>query len=157
MADAQTPDEKTVQFINAEVLAPPKQDSISFTKPYIDQSLAMAVEDARSFVQGAEQILLIALAKELEKLVSGGAPAPPNVKLIESAQGSAKPDANTDDAAADTAGTESRTTPKAGLETQQQTNTSPGLKAIESVMVSLSKFHASIADTAQNSKRETIR
>ncbi len=74
--DPTTPSEKSVHFINGEVLDPPEQGKLSFVGPYFDQSLAMAVEDARSFVQGAEQILLVALAKALAKALGDDAPAP---------------------------------------------------------------------------------
>ena len=147
MADAQTPSEKSVQFINAEVLAPPKQDSISFVKPYVEQTLAMALEDARSFLQGAEQILLVALAKELEKLISGGAGAvdPALIANLQSAAG----DQGVGEADAKRDKTARPSTPGPGAAPHPV-----GLKAIESVMASLSAFHASIADTALNSRRE---
>jgi hypothetical protein len=87
-----TPAEKSVAFINAEVLDPPAQGSISFVGPFYQQTLVMALEDARSFLQGAEQILLIALAKALEKYLSGGAvvaaDSEPNLKPIENMMGS---------------------------------------------------------------------
>jgi len=86
-----TPSEKSVAFINAEVLDPPEQGSISFVRPFYEQTLVMALEDARSFLQGAEQILLVALAKALEKYLSGGAVAPPEaapgLEAIESMMG----------------------------------------------------------------------
>ena len=152
MADAQTPAEKSVQFINAEVLAPPKQDSISFVKPYVEQTLAMALEDARSFLQGAEQILLVALAKELEKLISGGAGAV-DPGLLANLQSAAKNEGVEDaDAKRDTTARPSM--PGPGAAPHQAAAHPVGLKAIESVMASLSAFHASIADTALNSKRE---
>lgn len=68
----QTPAEQSVQFINGEVLSPPKQDSISFVKPYAEQTVVMALEDARSFLQGAEQIVLAALGKALANYLKTG-------------------------------------------------------------------------------------
>jgi hypothetical protein len=78
---ALTPSEQSVRFINSEVLAPPEQGSISFVKPFAEQVAVMALEDGRSFLQGMEQILLVAIAKALEKLLSGGA-APPEVLAV---------------------------------------------------------------------------
>jgi hypothetical protein len=71
-ASTLTPGEQAVRFVNSEVLDPPSQGSISFTKPYAEQVAVMAFEDGRSFLQGLEQILLVAIAKGLEKLLSGG-------------------------------------------------------------------------------------
>ncbi|MDJ0826702.1 MAG: hypothetical protein QNJ16_14470 [Rhodobacter sp.] len=68
-AQASTPAEETVQFINAEVLDPPKQGKVTFMGPYVAQVGAMALEDARAFLQGAEQILLAALAKALAEML----------------------------------------------------------------------------------------
>jgi hypothetical protein len=112
--DPQTAAERSVQFINAEVLDPPAQGSVSFVGPYIDQTLAMALEDARSFVQGAEQILLVALAKALAKMLSGAGAA--------DVQAMHPPDAE--------------------------------LKAIQSVLASLSTFHASVAETANRNRMD---
>lgn len=72
---ALTPAERSVRFINTEVLDPPKQGSISFVKPFADQVVVMALEDGRSFLQGVEQILLIFIAEVLKKLLASGAPA----------------------------------------------------------------------------------
>ena len=153
MANAQTPAEKSVQFINAEVLAPPKQDSISFVKPYVEQTLAMALEDARSFLQGAEQILLIALAKELEKLISGGAPAAFDPALMANLRSAAET-GGVEEAGARRDAAAKPNMPGPHAAPHQPATPPVGLKAIESVMASLSAFHASIADTALNSKRE---
>lgn len=124
----QTDDEKTVQFINAEVLDPPTQGSISFVGPYLDQTLAMAVEDARSFVQGAEQILLVALAKALEKALSGGAAPPLAAVSAEAAPAAVFPVATP--------------APDAGL------------KAIEGFLASLSNFHGAMAETAHKHRMD---
>ncbi len=121
--DPQTAAEKSVQFINAEVLDPPAQGDITFVGPFYQQTLVMALEDARSFVQGAEQILLIALAKVLEKYIN---PVGAQVNAADP-----KP------ALADAPAPASHTTPAPDA----------GLKAIESAMASLSSFHASMAET----------
>lgn len=68
-----TPSEQAVRFINTEVLRPPEQGSISFVKPFAEQVAVMALEDGRSFLQGLEQVLLVAIAKALEQMLTGGA------------------------------------------------------------------------------------
>jgi hypothetical protein len=135
--DPQTADEKTVQFINAEVLDPPSQGSISFVGPFLDQSLAMAVEDARSFVQGAEQILLVALAKALEKYLSGGL-----------GEGVATSPGMT----AEAAGLSPRTPPAGGGTIPGQKGM-PAVDAIHGVLASLSRFHGEMAETALKHRR----
>ena len=70
-----TESKKVVQFINSEVLNPPKQGDLSFVKPFADQVGVMALEDARSFLQGVEQVLLVFIAKALEKVLAE-VPAP---------------------------------------------------------------------------------
>lgn len=173
MANAETPAEKSVQFINSEVLAPPTQDSIDFVKPYVDQTLAMALEDARSFLQGVEQILLVAIAKELAKLTAGPAGAEIDPSLVQIAtaaaagasgdnQDGAEAGSQTDDGDADKAasGKTAPETPSAARPAPLSPYTSApphGLKAIESVMASAAAFHASIAETALNAKREMHR
>ncbi len=131
--DPQTKAEKSVHFINAEVLDPPAQGGISFVGPYLDQTLAMAAEDARSFVQGAEQILLVALAKALAMaLGEGGAvEAQSGVTSSTPDQGASGPE---------TPANQSTPPPVAAQTT--------GLTAIQGMMVSLSTFHASMAETA---------
>jgi hypothetical protein len=133
----QTDDEKTVQFINAEVLDPPTQGSISFVGPFLDQSLAMAVEDARSFVQGAEQILLVALAKALEKYLSGGLD-----EGVATASGTT----------AAAAGLSPLTPPAGGGTIPGQTGM-PAVDAIHGVLASLSSFHGAMAETALKHRR----
>lgn len=61
--------EQAVRFTNSEVLNPPKQGDISFVQPFAKQITVMALEDGRSFLQGAEQILLVAIAKALSELL----------------------------------------------------------------------------------------
>ncbi|SMX43113.1 hypothetical protein [Actibacterium lipolyticum] len=124
--DAQTDTEKSVKFINAEVLDPGTQQTVSFVKPFYEQTLVMALEDARSFVQGAEQILLVALAKALEKAISGGASLPETPAPL----GSPTHGPSVDDTLA------------------QQPPSDVGLKAVESAMTSLANFHSTIAETA---------
>ncbi len=66
---AETEAEQSVKFINAEVLDPPEVGKLSFVKPYADQVAAMMLEDARSFMQGSEQVMVIALARSLELIL----------------------------------------------------------------------------------------
>ncbi len=61
--------EQSVRFINSEVLDPPQTGELSFVKPYADQVAAMMLEDARSFMQGSEQVMVIALARSLELIL----------------------------------------------------------------------------------------
>lgn len=152
--------EESVSFINGEVLDPPTQGKISFVGPYADQTLVMALEDARSFLQGAEQIVLIALAKALAKAVgtAEATPAPhSSVHHADVAGGedsNASPDAGLYDGAAPVK-RQQKSAP--GQEARGHHAPSPavpaapvadgGLKAIESVMASLTAFHASLADT----------
>ena len=131
--DPQTKAEKSVHFINAEVLDPPVQGNISFVGPYLDQTLAMAAEDARSFVQGAEQILLVALAKALAMaLGEGGA--------LEAPSGATSPLPDDDQSGPEAPA--GQPAPSSG--TAQTT----GLTAIQGMMASLTTFHASMAETA---------
>ncbi|MCX8508031.1 MAG: hypothetical protein ORN49_03985 [Rhodobacteraceae bacterium] len=125
--DPRDADDKSVQFINAEVLDPPKQGSLNFVGPYVDQTLAMALEDARSFLQGAEQILLVVLAKVAEKYLGGG---------------SAPPVALGSDTAADAPAPVAGPGPEAGF------------KAFESVLGSLASYHSAMAETAHKYRVE---
>jgi hypothetical protein len=149
--------EESVSFINGEVLDPPTQGKISFVGPYAEQTLVMALEDARSFLQGAEQIVLIALAKALAKAVGTpeAQPAPhSSVHHADVAGGEdtkASPDAGLYDGAAPVK-RQQKSAP--GQEARGHIPPAPaapvadgGLKAIESVMASLTLFHASLADT----------
>jgi hypothetical protein len=133
-SDPQTKAEKSVHFINAEVLDPPAQGDLSFVGPYLDQTLAMAAEDARSFVQGAEQILLIALAKALKMALAGGAE-------VAVQAGEAGSPARLD------ASAPAHPTPSVEVGTN-------GLAAIQGMMASLSTFHASMAETALSVRRD---
>ncbi|MEE9453004.1 MAG: hypothetical protein V3V13_01305 [Paracoccaceae bacterium] len=138
----QTDNEKSVQFINAEVLDPPKQGSISFVKPFYEQTLVMALEDARSFVQGAEQILLVALAKALEKAISGGAGAPEvNISSLPMA----------DDLATGSV-LQNSSQPQSQQIPPSATVNDTALKSIESVMASLASFHSTIVETTHKYK-----
>jgi hypothetical protein len=90
---ALTPSEQAVRFINSEVLNPPDQGTISFVKPFAEQVAVMALEDGRSFLQGLEQVLLVAIAKALEQLLAGGA-APAKAPVGPPADPDALPPAN---------------------------------------------------------------
>jgi hypothetical protein len=143
-----TKSEKSVAFLNSEVLNPGEQSDISFVKPFYEQTLVMALEDARSFVQGAEQILLVALAKALEKYLSGGAGA---------VEGAAQEE-NLTELAAKISGSKLAAEALAARGTNGEGATAPppnlapspdaGLQAIERVMASCAQFHAQIAETA---------
>ncbi|MDR6514461.1 hypothetical protein [Chryseobacterium camelliae] len=72
-ANAVTPAEQTVQFINAEVLAPPTASPMSgMAKVMIDQSAGMMVQDLQSFLKGFEQLGLIALSRLANNLLTYG-------------------------------------------------------------------------------------
>ena len=55
--------EDAVTFIQQKVLNPSGPSNLNFAKPIADQAAAMMVQDLRSFLQGTEQILMVALAK----------------------------------------------------------------------------------------------
>ncbi|WP_343659178.1 hypothetical protein [Chryseobacterium sp.] len=79
-ADAGTPAEKAVVFVNSEVLAPPKASPMTgVTKVMIEQSTGMMVQDLQSFLKGFEQVGLIALSRLANNLLTYGTtfgPAP---------------------------------------------------------------------------------
>lgn len=80
-ADATTPQEKAVVFVNTEVLSPPKTDPmLGSAKIMIDQSTGMMVQDLQSFLKGFEQVGLVALSKLANNYLTYGnyfPPAPP--------------------------------------------------------------------------------
>jgi hypothetical protein len=84
LATGLTLSEQSVQFINAEVLDPPEQGSISFVKPFADQVAVMALEDGRSFLQGVEQVLVVVIAKAFEKVLAND---PAGATAIAAAEG----------------------------------------------------------------------
>ncbi|MFY1046122.1 hypothetical protein [Chryseobacterium sp. GP-SGM7] len=72
-AEAQTATEKSVQFINAEVLAPPEASPMGgITKVMIEQSTGMMVQDLQSFLKGFEQLGLIAISRLANNLLTYG-------------------------------------------------------------------------------------
>lgn len=155
---AQTPSEKTVQFINAEVLDPPAQGDISFVAPFYQQTLVMALEDARSFVQGAEQILLVAMAKLLNKVIaSAGAAEEMDQSHIAMAQEDPS-DSDTAEATAEVAGSDGA--PRAARPDQvrparKATDIPPhlyGLETIERLTACAAGLHEKMAATASKYK-----
>jgi hypothetical protein len=67
--EASTKSEKSVAWINGEVLDPPAESPPNFSRPYADQIAAMMVEDARAFMQGTEQVLVIAISRALAQII----------------------------------------------------------------------------------------
>lgn len=61
--------EAAVSFINQEVLQPNGTPIKGTAKPMADQSAAMLIEDMRSFMQGNEQVMSIAIAKATKMLL----------------------------------------------------------------------------------------
>lgn len=94
-ANATTPAEKAVVFVNSEVLAPPKASPMTgVTKVMIEQSTGMMVQDLQSFLKGFEQVGLIALSRLANNLLTYGTtfgPAPgskeTSVQMAENLQG----------------------------------------------------------------------
>ena len=77
-ADATTPVEKAVVFVNSEVLAPPKASPMTgVAKVMIEQSTGMMVQDLQSFLKGFEQVGLIALSRLANNLLTYGSPVGP--------------------------------------------------------------------------------
>ncbi|PWN72324.1 hypothetical protein C1631_006920 [Chryseobacterium phosphatilyticum] len=77
-ADATTPAEKAVVFVNSEVLAPPKASPMTgVAKVMIEQSTGMMVQDLQSFLKGFEQVGLIALSRLANNLLTYGSPVGP--------------------------------------------------------------------------------
>ncbi|WP_294296570.1 hypothetical protein [uncultured Chryseobacterium sp.] len=72
-ANAVTPVEKAVQFVNAEVLSPPPAAPMQgMAKVMIDQSAGMMVQDLQSFLKSFEQLGLIALSRLANNLLTYG-------------------------------------------------------------------------------------
>ena len=63
------PDADSVVFINNQVLKPDAKPMSGIAKPMADQAAAMMIQDMRSFLQGTEQVLTIAIARALNKVV----------------------------------------------------------------------------------------
>ncbi len=59
----------SVIFINEQVLKPDANPMSVGAKQIADQAAAMMVQDMRSFLQGNEQVLTIAIARSLNKVV----------------------------------------------------------------------------------------
>jgi hypothetical protein len=80
-ATATTPAEKSVQFVNAEVLSPPTASPMGgVAKVMIEQSAGMMVQDLQSFLKGFEQVGLIALSRLANNLLTYGSPSGPKSK-----------------------------------------------------------------------------
>lgn len=72
-AQATTPTENAVVFINSEVLAPPEASPMSgVSKMMIDQATGMMVQDLQSFLKGFEQVGLIALSRLANNILTYG-------------------------------------------------------------------------------------
>lgn len=72
-ANAVTPVEKAVQFVNAEVLSPPTAAPMGgMAKVMMDQSAGMMVQDLQSFLKSFEQLGLIALSRLANNLLTYG-------------------------------------------------------------------------------------
>lgn len=75
-ANAITPAEKAVVFVNTEVLSPPKASPMSgVAKVMIEQSTGMMVQDLQSFLKGFEQVGLIAISRLANNLLTYGTPS----------------------------------------------------------------------------------
>jgi hypothetical protein len=87
-ADASTPEEKAVVFVNTEVLSPPPTSPMTgAAKIMIDQSTGMMVQDLQSFLKGFEQVGLIALSRLASNLLTYGSPVgPPPGKSLTSSE-----------------------------------------------------------------------
>ncbi len=73
--------EKSVQFVNAEVLSPPAASPMGgVAKVMIEQSAGMMVQDLQSFLKGFEQVGLIALSRLANNLLTYGSPSAPTGK-----------------------------------------------------------------------------
>lgn len=59
----------SVTYINAEVLSPTSSPMSNTANLIADQSAAMMIEDMRSFVQGNEQVLAIAISRCLDQII----------------------------------------------------------------------------------------
>ncbi|WP_027381238.1 hypothetical protein [Chryseobacterium daeguense] len=78
---ANTPAETAVEFVNAEVLAPPTASPMGgVAKVMIEQSAGMMVQDLQSFLKGFEQVGLIALSRLANNLLTYGSPSGPKSK-----------------------------------------------------------------------------
>jgi len=63
-------DDSSVDYINTQVLDATSTSMVNSAPLIADQSAAMMIEDMRAFVQGNEQVLMIAISKCLAEIVS---------------------------------------------------------------------------------------
>ncbi len=63
--------QNAVEFTNESVLQPDVKPINATAKMLADQAAAMLIQDARSYLQGNEQILTMATAKALALILSG--------------------------------------------------------------------------------------
>ncbi|WP_419870400.1 hypothetical protein [Chryseobacterium sp. CT-SW4] len=69
----QTPAEKSVAFVNATVLAPPKATPMTGAAEIMkDQAEGMMVQDLQSFLKGFEQLGLIAISRLANNILTYG-------------------------------------------------------------------------------------
>ncbi|MDR6403223.1 MULTISPECIES: hypothetical protein [Chryseobacterium] len=81
--------EKSVQFVNAEVLSPPTASPMGgVAKVMIEQSAGMMVQDLQSFLKGFEQVGLIALSRLANNFLTYGTPSGPKSKSSSSSSSS---------------------------------------------------------------------
>lgn len=65
-----SPSEQAVNFINKTVLKPDAAPMGGTSQLIADQAAGMMVQDMRSFIQGTQQILTIAIAKAAKEVVN---------------------------------------------------------------------------------------
>jgi len=68
-AGTTTYDDPSVTYINAQILDATSTSLVNSAPLIADQSAAMMIEDMRVFVQGNEQVLMIAVSKCLAEIV----------------------------------------------------------------------------------------
>ncbi len=61
---------ESVEFINQQVLSPEVKPIEGTSKVMVDQAAAMMVQDMETFVQGTEQVMMLAIAKASEMVAS---------------------------------------------------------------------------------------
>ncbi len=66
--------QNTVEFINKAVLKPDSRKLKGIAHPMVEHATGMMIQDLQSFMQGFEQVGLIAVAKIAQKAIDGGAP-----------------------------------------------------------------------------------
>ncbi|MFV0302507.1 MAG: hypothetical protein ACK5IP_16835 [Paracoccus sp. (in: a-proteobacteria)] len=73
---------QNVEWLNGQVLAPAKSAPPDFSAPYADQVAAMLLEDMRAYLQGTEQVLVVATARSLDLILQDNPAGEQGLKAV---------------------------------------------------------------------------